>query len=344
LPRIPGRLLDSVFYLYPTRDAARKGERAGGTGFFLSVPLDFDGKRNDFIQSGLLAAEEHEPSILYAISNEHVVRVEGCHWARINTNGLKRPAVVDLPLAAWQDHPDGDDISVCAVGLSREYLYQAIPARMLLSKSSLAGPYIPVGPGDDVFFVGRFVSYEGVSRNTPTVRFGNISMMPHEPVPRPGRPPQESFLIEARSLSGYSGSPIFVYEPGADAVVELGGVFVTEVSVELVPMRSLGLLGIGWGHFPTIFDDDHDVVLGLDKKDKIGWVRQNAGMMGAVPAWRLLEMLLSKDMVKVRRRQAQDLKEKAPDPGFIEDSRRFEFGRDQFLVDLKKASRRLLRE
>ena len=70
-------------------------------------------------------------------------------------------------------------------------------------------------------------------------------MMPHEPIPRQGLTAQESFLVEARSLSGYSKSPVFVYEPGADAVVQTGWDS-TEVNVELLPMQRLGLLGLGW--------------------------------------------------------------------------------------------------
>ena len=74
---------------------------------------------------------------------------------------------------------------------------------------------------------------------------------------------QESFLVEARSLSGYSGSPVFVYEPGAEAVIETSQDS-TEASVDLIPMERMAMLGVGWGHLPTKFDEEHDLVVGLD--------------------------------------------------------------------------------
>ena len=78
-----------------------------------------------------------------------------------------------------------------------------------------------VGPGDDVFFVGRFISQQGQQRNTPTVRQGVISMLPHEKVPSWEGTPVDSFLVEARSLSGYSGSPVFLNrQPGSPYLME----------------------------------------------------------------------------------------------------------------------------
>jgi hypothetical protein len=52
-----------------------------------------------------------------------------------------------------------------------------------------------VGIGDETFTVGRFISHE-VSKKSPSVRFGNISMMPYEPVRYKGRT-HDAFLIEA---------------------------------------------------------------------------------------------------------------------------------------------------
>jgi hypothetical protein len=341
MPRIPERLLDSVFYLYPSETAADDGDAAGGTGFVLSVPLKWESTRNDFVRSSALAVAEREASILYAVTNEHVI-TDGFHWVRMNRKG-GAPATFKLSAETWALHPEGDDLAVCAVGLSEEYLYQAVPARMLLLESNLASRYVPVGPGDDAFFVGRFVSHEGSIRNTPTVRFGNIAMMPHEPIERKGKADQLSYLVEARSLSGYSGSPVFVYEPGADAIAE-ATYETTEVSVELLPMERIGLLGVGWGHFRTQFDPDHDVVVGLDKTTHIGWVEQNSGMMGVVPAWRLADMLLSDEMKDKREEQAEDLANAKKAGKFIEDAQRTSFGRDEFLEDLNVAAQRRAEE
>jgi hypothetical protein len=68
-----------------------------------------------------------------------------------------------------------------------------------------------VGPGDDVFFVDRYVNHEGQQRNLPTVRLGIISMLPYEKVEHSRGTLVDSFLVEARSLGGYSGSPVFLF-------------------------------------------------------------------------------------------------------------------------------------
>jgi hypothetical protein len=55
----------------------------------------------------------------------------------------------------------------------------------------------------------------GRKRNIPIVRTGNISMIPSEKVPgiqiRRGESVEsEVYLIEARSVGGLSGSPVFI--------------------------------------------------------------------------------------------------------------------------------------
>ena len=183
MPRIPERLLDAVFYLYGSKPAAESGDEEGGTGFFLSVPQDFSEHRNDFVTARALVANERQSGLVYAVTNEHVIS-DGFIWAKVNTpEGSTVP--FKLPASHWVMHPDGDDLAVCPVGLSRDlHKYHAVPARMLVLPETFERSYIKVGPGDDVFYIGRFLTREGTSRNTPTVRFGNIAMMPHEPIPR----------------------------------------------------------------------------------------------------------------------------------------------------------------
>src|SRR5207244_524977 len=69
-----------------------------------------------------------------------------------------------------------------------------------------------IGVGDEVFMIGRFVNHEGRQKNTPTVRFGNLAMMPHEKIlDEETGLKQESFLIETRSIPGCSGAPVFIW-------------------------------------------------------------------------------------------------------------------------------------
>jgi hypothetical protein len=68
-----------------------------------------------------------------------------------------------------------------------------------------------VGPGDEVFMVGRFVSREGKEKNTPAVRFGSLAMVPRESFGEEQVSSGEHFLVNCRSIFGYSGSPVFVF-------------------------------------------------------------------------------------------------------------------------------------
>jgi hypothetical protein len=103
-----------------------------------------------------------------------------------------------------------------------------------------------VGPGDEVYFMGRFIAHDGKQRNTPIVRFGSIAMMPREPVHQTQRAfDQESFLIEARSLSGFSGSPVMLYIPPFSHRFRAGKYAWDEKG--LAPTTTMLLLGLDWG-------------------------------------------------------------------------------------------------
>jgi hypothetical protein len=66
-----------------------------------------------------------------------------------------------------------------------------------------------VGPGEDFFIAGWFELHSGRFRNIPIVRVGNIAAMPDERV-HVGGVEMDAYLIEARSIGGISGSPVFV--------------------------------------------------------------------------------------------------------------------------------------
>lgn len=63
--------------------------------------------------------------------------------------------------------------------------------------------------GDEVFITGLFSHHHGENKNIPIVRVGNISAMPDEKIQTKFHL-MEGYLIEARSIGGLSGSPVFV--------------------------------------------------------------------------------------------------------------------------------------
>lgn len=65
-----------------------------------------------------------------------------------------------------------------------------------------------IGPGDEVFFPGLFSQHKGEKANVPIIRIGNIAAMPTEAIKPNWGVLQASYLIEARSIGGFSGSPV----------------------------------------------------------------------------------------------------------------------------------------
>jgi hypothetical protein len=166
-----------------------------------------------------------------------------------------------------------------------------------------------MGPGDEVFMVGRFGTHEGRQRNTPVVRFGNISMMPWEPVMHPRGYTVESYLVETRSLSGFSGSPVFVYHTPHTPYPNN------------YPNREQGtwLLGVDWGHLPI-----HEKVRWKDDRSLVdeNWiVDSNSGQMAVAPVWKLQELLDQDDLVVGRKEADDELRKRKEDSPAVLDMR-----------------------
>jgi hypothetical protein len=273
VPRIQDAILECVVYLYPSEAAAQDGERFGGSGFLIGVPVLDD------------------RSLVCVVTNKHVID-GGSMVVRVNTHSGKIDTIA-LDGAHWFEHPDGDDVVVCPIGLNTEHhKIKFLSARMFLDRGTV--DWADIGPGDDCFMVGRFISQEGKQQNLPSVRFGNIAQMPWEPIVIGGYA-QESFLVEARSIAGYSGSPVFVQIPPNP--LPPGPPEIVKQLPDYNPKRprlpiTLGpwLLGIDYCHLfdreKPRSDKDPDDILDM------GWhIRANTGMMGVVPAWKLQEIL-----------------------------------------------------
>jgi len=177
--------------------------------------------------------------------------------------------------------------------------YATIPEEMFIKKEVVAGEMI--SPGDEAFFIGRYADHAGVAENTPTARFGSISQVNGEPVlqkRQAGIRLQESILVEARSLSGYSGSPVFAYRGARFGQITDA----KHALLTVVPQVGmlLYLLGIDWGHHPWR-ESVRDSV--TSKPVATGeYVAGNSGMAMAVPAWKLLEVLMDPLLAELRNR------------------------------------------
>jgi hypothetical protein len=278
MPRIPDGALSQIVYLYPSVWDAENGSRTGGSGFLVMLP------------SIVLAGR----GLLFAVTNAHVIE-GGSTVVRLNTKDGKFDTF-DFNDRDWLLHPEKDDIAICCMPTLDPDLhtFSEISPGTLLKRHEI--DQFNIGPGDDAFVVGRFINAQGKLRNIPSVRFGNIAQMPIEPIEQDrvfGKFQQESFLVEARSISGYSGSPVFLILHASQSRQQQGLRLHTDV---------FGLLGIQWGYIqdsqPVRDEAGRPVSTGLN-------VAMNTGMMGVVPAWKLSD-LLRRDEIVAAKKQAED--------------------------------------
>jgi hypothetical protein len=271
VPRISDRIVRAIVYIYSTEEAARANQRDGGTGFLVTLPM----------------AESEEGGHLLVVTAGHVVGHGRDMWLRVNRQ-VGPADVIPVPRDKWFHHPDGDDVAVALITddwleVGREFM--AIPPDWFVSTGVLAD--LDIGRGDDAFFVGRFVDGDQGDTNMPTARFGSIANM-LIPVKDPKRGlTQESFVVEARSLSGFSGSPVFIHlQPMTPRPSEA----LDPVRKVVLERNGAGpyLLGIDWAH------------LGWSEpvRDKRGQplahgehVATNSGMLAVLPAWKIAEVI-----------------------------------------------------
>lgn len=259
MPRIPDKLLRSVVFVYPDAENARAGRSAGGSGFFVRFN-----------------AHGENAATCYLVTNTHVALGAPRTLRYLDATGSVQ--FCDIPGNAWRTHPEGDDISVAQIPSDTGVDIVAIDwSEMAASRTRMKE--LNVGVGDEVFMLGRFLTSDAVEVSQPLARFGNIAMMPGQQV-TDGRGLQvEAFLMEMRSLPGYSGSPVFVYiGPGT-----------YRGNGAMMPFHSeiIGLLGIDTGH-KAARAPVYDSVTCNETKLK---VTINSGVSIVAPAWRIADAL-----------------------------------------------------
>jgi|SRR5579863_8118955 len=284
MPRIPEALTNSIVYLYEDTLASEQGEDAGGSGFLLAM-----------------SSEVRPPAMhVYAVTNAHVIET-GCTCVRINlrySSGTSKVETFAFGDADWVKH-ESHDLAVCQLPVDfypDHYSISLIGTSFLVTEERFIKHNI--GPGDELVYIGRFMGHAGKLQNLPSVRFGTISMNPNvdEPVEYicNGRQrKQVGFLVEARSRSGYSGSPVFFLEQHA-----------INSPRTVMPPFDMCLLGVDWGHIPETIPITIRNSHGRPVSDTYWQAEVHSGMMGVVPSWYLLDFL--NNSPKLIERRARD--------------------------------------
>jgi len=229
----------------------------------------------------------------YVVTNKHVIE-DGNTVVRMTTRDGKKH-IIETDERDWRFHPDGDDLAVLLISFDPNKLrFSHVASSQFLSKHELMT--MGIGIGDDIFVVGRFINHEGRQKNSPTARFGNIAQMPNEPV-KVGGFDQECFLVEARSIGGYSGSPVFWH-----VLPFAGGAYRPKTNVGIGPF----LLGVELGYIydwtPVCDSVGRPINQATPDAQQ---VQVNSGMMVVVPAWKLTE-LLNEDSAVAKRKEVED--------------------------------------
>jgi hypothetical protein len=312
MPPIPSQFLDAVVFLYGSTEAAHAGANSGGSGFVAVVT------------GGTL-----DSRAMYIVTNRHVA--DKARAVRIQEPHGSRTEILETPVDGWWHHPDGDDVSVFPLGVSpeREFYYAAIPASSFMhdvdGRSWL-------GPGEDVFILGRYIDRRGMQLDTPMARFGHIAAPPVNVRNNWRGIDQLSFLVELLSRSGYSGSPVIVFRLqletpfGGGVRLGIGEPADRRLASQVGTAGQPVLLGINWGHLhenaPVFVPGDETYGdEGSEHPEKL-YVKQNTGLAAVVPAWKISELLWGEELTQMRddERERRKRESQGPHSGTTEDS------------------------
>jgi len=232
----------------------------------------------------------------------------------------------------WYRHSKGKgiDVAVCQFGLPfPDFDALAINASIFVPRDVTQ---LKIGVGDEVLITGLFSKIKGKSRNIPIVRIGNLAMAPSEPVVPTRLGNIEAYVIEAKSLGGISGSPVFIRQ-----TVDIHGGFkwgTNQPAIHQAYTDTLYLLGLAHGHWRIDPEelDSPDV-----KHDPEGI---NIGLAIVVPAVHILEVINNEELT-IMRRKVKDEDASKEHQSTMDSAAKPTFSKEDFEQSLKKVSRKI---
>ena len=180
------------------------------------------------------------------------------------------------PIEDWLSFPDDACVDVAAINVTliEEYDHMAVGVEAALTQKMKDEFKVEVG--DAALVMGLFRHHQGSKRNIPIVRTGNLAVMNEEKVnTQIGM--MDAYLIEARSIGGLSGSPVFI---NCGNIRAINGVLKTWSTPVLI------WLGLIHGHFDTLASTVDDVV-----EDSLNSGQINVGIAIVVPVEKILELI-----------------------------------------------------
>jgi hypothetical protein len=258
----------------------------------------------DYGGTGFLCADMGEGiAIPLLVTCRHVAQLLSGHeqfYVRANTRGGES---YTLPVSKmdWRYHPDStvDLASVVLVLPNHTFdviYYRFDPEFVILGDSGRK----QLMCGDVINLIGLFRLHAGKQRNIPFVHTGHLAVLSDssERIPVRNRTtnkvvPAEVHLVEAQTLDGLSGSPVFAHE-----MVSLGNFVIgREPDQHPYAFGKVRLLGIYSGSW----DGEPGEILASDKNLR-GNVRVPVGVGTVVPADKLMELVRDHPQMKEDRK------------------------------------------
>jgi len=247
---------------------------------------------------------------------------------------------MSVNLSRWERHPDKNvDVAFLRIPIELEMDHAGCPTGMFATTKTAKEDKKEIEVGDEVFFSGLFWQHHGSSHNIPIVRVGNIASLREEKVETQFGP-MDVYLVEARSIGGLSGSPVFMDVIAARRTKE------TVIGTMILNSR-FRLVGLMNGHFRGPESQRDFDSMPPDELEKL-----NMGIAFMTPSDKILEGL---DMYMEEDKKAEEEGKKRRFLGISFDSTQrtnvsmqtthagIEIptpSKEQFLDDLKKASRK----
>ena len=241
----------------------------------------------------LVSMQGNSPSLhfIYLVTAKHnVINIaDKDFFIRINGKDGKIHYLRGNSSVQWIYHPEHAnnpaDVAVIPFPFDEnKFLSKTIPSEMFLKQKLIDDGTI--GIGNNVFITGLFTHLSGKQRNMPIIRVGNIAMLPDEKVSTKMFGDIDSYLIEARSIGGVSGSPVFFVKPQE---TKNGGV--------TLGASIFYLGGLIHGHWDTL---ESRIDSYLPTEDVEVMRNINMGIAIVTPVNKILETLNSNELIQNR--------------------------------------------
>lgn len=265
-----------VFLGFRSTDA--KGNpalRFGGTGFFVAHPID------PSVPNSLAS---------YLVTARHVAENMAGPFAvgMIDAHGVSD--TLDIDVAHWTYHPD-PNVDVAVVDLARNDNAWLVFPTFGFADNNGTAVSSTFGVGDLVYIVGLYRLFPGGAKISPIVHTGHVAMTPDEDIPARNRQTDEivgtrGYLIEAQTLEGLSGSPVFLRRTNITGISSGAGKVVAYSD-------DVYLLGLWQGAWDGIAGDVLSERVGSN-------MRVPVGMGITIPSRRILETLQQPNLEKER--------------------------------------------